>query len=392
MRQAVIVIGCSYGDEGKGLAAAWHAGRMKGPCLNVLINGGAQRGHTADLADGRRHVFHHFGSASFTGADSYADEDFIANPLLYAQEAEELMREFGLRPRLILSDACRVSTPFDMMMGQIIEENRGKRRHGSCGCGIYETILRFRNTPWALRWNALKELTEAEFRAYCRRITVEYLPGRLAEAGAKAGTAWEALLRDEGIAVSAWADLQEMKENTENAPEWETLAARYPSLIFEAGQGLALDEDNRADFPHLTPSHTTSLASARRIAVLAGKTETEICYVTRSYLTRHGAGPLPGECPREQIGPGILDRTNTPNPHQQTLRYAPFDGPAVLARVRADLEASRAVLPGAAASVLVTHLNETKGQLKGNLPLSGFLACFDRAYGSDCPWKARRIA
>ena len=392
MRKAVIVVGCSYGDEGKGLAAAWHAGRMDGPCLNVLINGGAQRGHTADLPDGRRHVFRHFGSASFAGADSYADEDFIVNPLLYAQEAEELERGFGLRPRLIVSDECRVSTPFDMMLGQIIEESRGKHRHGSCGCGIFETILRCRNTPWALRWNALKELTETEFRAYCRRITEEYVPDRLEEAGAAAGTAWQALLRDGGIAAAAWADLQEMKENTEHAPEWETLAAGYPSLIFEAGQGLALDRNNRADFPHLTPSHTTSRISAERIAALPGKTETEICYVTRSYLTRHGAGPLPGECPRERIGPGILDRTNTPNPHQQTLRYAPFDGPAVLARVRADLDATRAVLPDAAAAVLVTHLNETKGQLKGNLPLSEFLARFDRAYVSDCPWNVRRVS
>ena len=89
MRRAVIVIGCSYGDEGKGLAAYRTAERMNGRRLNILINGGAQRGHTVDLPDGRRHVFHHFGSGALSGADSYADEDFIVNPLLWAREAEE---------------------------------------------------------------------------------------------------------------------------------------------------------------------------------------------------------------------------------------------------------------------------------------------------------------
>ena len=72
MRHAVIIIGSSYGDEGKGLAAAWSARRMGGRCLNILINGGAQRGHTVDLPDGRRHVFHHFGAATLEGAVSCA--------------------------------------------------------------------------------------------------------------------------------------------------------------------------------------------------------------------------------------------------------------------------------------------------------------------------------
>ena len=80
MRRAVIVIGCSYGDEGKGLASYWAASGMGAPCLNVMINGGAQRGHTVDLKDGRRHVFHHFGSGSLSGADTCADTDYIVNP------------------------------------------------------------------------------------------------------------------------------------------------------------------------------------------------------------------------------------------------------------------------------------------------------------------------
>ena len=43
----------------------------------VCSNGGAQRGHTVLKSDGTRHVFHHFGSGTLNGADTYLPEDFI---------------------------------------------------------------------------------------------------------------------------------------------------------------------------------------------------------------------------------------------------------------------------------------------------------------------------
>ena len=385
MRRAVIVIGSSYGDEGKGLAAYDACGDTGSRCLNVMINGGAQRGHTVDLPDGRRHVFHHFGSASLRGAVSCADEEYIVNPLLYGQELEELRKDFGITPRLAVSGRCRVSTPWDMMLGQIIEENRGAARHGSCGCGIYETILRFETTGWALRWNELQGLDEAGYEAYCSRIVTEYIPGRMKGLNMAVSREWQELLGNRGVIRNSWLDLQEMKACTENYTDWKQLAEPYELLVFEAGQGLALDAENRADFPHLTPSRTTSLASALRIAALPGKTETEIRYVTRSYLTRHGAGPLPTECPKEKINADMTDRTNVPNPHQQSLRYGLFDPEAVLARIRKDRETTRAVLPDASYAAVITHLNETGGKLACGMAPEEFATHFDRAYFSFSP-------
>ena len=389
MRRAVIVIGCSYGDEGKGLAAFDACGMQGENCLNVMINGGAQRGHTVDLPDGRRHIFHHFGSGTLRGAVSCADEDYIVNPLLYVREREELEQTFGIAPRLLISDRCRASTPWDMMLGQIIEENRGAARHGSCGCGIQETRLRFMNTDWALRWGALCEAGEKEYGAYCRRMVSEYIPGRIRELGMTVSPEWQQILDSEGLIRNSWLDLQEMKACTERFADWKTLAEGYGLLVFEAGQGLALDACNRPDYPYLTPSRTTSLISAQRIAALQGKTATEIRYVTRSYLTRHGAGPLPTECPKEAINQDMTDRTNVPNPHQQCLRYGLFNPETVLARVNADLEETRTVLPGAVSAVVVTHLNETDGKLACAGTLQDFIRHFDCAYVSDSPWEIR---
>ncbi len=389
MFKATIVIGCSYGDEGKGLAAAFAAAQAKSPCLNVLVNGGAQRGHTVDLPDGRRHVFHHFGSGTLYGAESCADEDFIVNPLLFCQEFEELQAAFGLTPMLYVSDKCRVTTPWDMMLGQIIEENRGKARHGSCGCGIQETRLRYLHTDWALNYGQLLTMTRQDFERYCQRILQEYLPSRLTELNMIIPPHWGPVLNRPEVTMAAWVDLQFMLDNTRSFPCWAELADTYPELVFEAGQGLALDENNLQDFPHLTPSSTTSLASAKRIAALNHERETEIIYVTRSYLTRHGAGPFPTECPKAAINPDMVDRTNIPNPHQETLRYGYFDRTAVLNRVQADRMRTRQILPGVKAALLVTHLNETDGGLTDGLPLEELYTGFERALYSSSPWEVR---
>lgn len=390
--RAVIVIGSSYGDEGKGLAAAEAARRCGGPTLNILINGGAQRGHTVDLPDGRRHVFRHFGSAALEGAVSLADRDFMVNPMVFVQELQELREQFPEKsPRLLVSENCRVTTVYDMMVNQILEDARGNQRHGSCGLGIYETRRRYEQTDWALDFGALSRLTAEEFRSYCLRIAREYIPRRLAAEHTALPEDWKELLGSEGLIRHSWEDLRAMAAETEAFRDWKTAAAPFATLIFEAGQGLALDEFNLAASPHLTPSRTTSFVSASRIAQLGRPVDTEVVYVTRSYLTRHGAGPLPTECPMSRINPEIVDLTNMPNPYQQTLRYGTFEAGEVLSRIRADREATRQLLPQARFSALVTHLNETGGEIFGNTTLREYAAHFDRVWISASKYSARPL-
>ena len=86
----------------------------------------------------------------------------------------------------------------------------------------------------------------------------------------------------------------------------------------------------------------------------------EVCYVTRTYVTRHGAGPLPHECSREDLGICETDRTNLTNEWQGTIRYAPHG------TVDEFLEALLSDLKGVKAdrvTLFLTHLNETDGKL-----------------------------
>ena len=73
MKEVKVVIGANYGDEGKGLMTnyfARQADKKHKKCLNILFNGGAQRGHTVENGD-FRHVFHAFGAASYQDVDTF---------------------------------------------------------------------------------------------------------------------------------------------------------------------------------------------------------------------------------------------------------------------------------------------------------------------------------
>ena len=58
----------------------------------------------------------------------------------------------------------------------------------------------------------------------------------------------------------------------------------------------------------------------RTLCHQAGIDHIEAYYISRTYLTRHGAGPLPGE----DAALSFEDNTNVPHAHQGSLRFAPL--------------------------------------------------------------------
>ena len=162
MKDIKIVIGANFGDEGKGKLTDYYT-KNADNCIVVCSNGGAQRGHTVLKSDGTRHVFHHFGSGTLNGADTYLPEDFILNPLVFREEWEEL-KNLGWEPYVYVHGKCMITNPLDMMANQIIEKSRGNDKHGSCGMGIYNTIQRYKKqiytftSSWSYYMNMFKSM------------------------------------------------------------------------------------------------------------------------------------------------------------------------------------------------------------------------------------------
>lgn len=335
--EAKVVIGANYGDEGKGLMTDYFAQQSiaagEKTCV-VLSNGGAQRGHTVTTPEGYRHVFKHFGSGSFVGADTYLAEKYIVNPIIFCTEMDEL-DAMGVRPAVYVNPNCIVTTIYDMQINQGVETDRGEDRFSSCGCGIFETVYRnrsavYRNrSVYGITWGDLIEKPLPEIRAFLQKLRTEYIPARFQMYARKVPESLQTYLNDnakELDELSMWA-IFTMYQNTGLSETSHLL--RYDSLIFENGQGLKLDEQYSTDRRYCTPSHTGLRNPAEIICELNEKRdtpiETEVCYVTRRYETRHGKGPMYQECSMASLDVTEPDETNFPNPWQGSLRYGKLD-------------------------------------------------------------------
>lgn len=325
------VIGAAYGDEGKGLVTDFlaHRALAHGRTIVARFNGGAQAGHTVQLPNGVRHVFHHWGSGALAGASTYLGPRFAVHPLLWRQETERLA-ELGACLDLYVDPRAPITLPSDVMINQAIEAARGQDRHGSCGVGFGEACERLEHEGMTLTVGELEAMTDEQALAKMKAIVDQHVPARLEALGLPAN-ALEAVVHQPAIWERFLDDCRCFLINAALAPP--DMLAGFDTVIFEGAQGLALDED-LGDFPYVTRSKT-GLPYLVELAEQACVKEVEVFYLTRSYTTRHGAGPLPFECGDQDLG-RIQDATNLPNDYQGTLRFAPLQPVALLERIRRD--------------------------------------------------------
>lgn len=309
---ARVVIGANFGDEGKGLVTD-HLCANGGAGVVVRFNGGAQAGHTVVTPDHERHVFHHFGSGSLCDVPTFLSQFFVCNPILFFEELKQL-QTLGFRPDVYAHPDCLVTTFMDMLINQHIENKRAGKRHGSCGIGFHETMNRS-NVP------ELKITMSDLWNGGAR------LESQLAEICGKYAKFRTGQTFDEPAAVEAFIQCCQTFADYVNPLGM----GQCKDPVFEGAQGLLLDQDNKEFFPHVTHS-STGMKNVNILCDQAGITSKEIYYVSRTYLTRHGAGKLPGE----DMSMSYDDDTNLKNPFQGSIRFAPLEMGELRKRCRED--------------------------------------------------------
>lgn len=378
MKNFHCVIGANFGDEGKGLVTDWLAAQ-KANALVVLHNGGCQRGHTVTTPDGKRHVFRHFGAGTFTGAATWISKEFVVNPIIYREEYKQL-EDLGIIPKVYIDPRCKITTPYDMLINQVIEYDRGlDKKHGSCGMGVYETLRRNQNGISFKDIDAIKKyypdaMTVKEFKGmrlpsklnFLEHIRNDYTRRRLDELGIKKMDGiYEMALRSFDMMANYIDDFEFMMKTAEITDE--AVIGLYNDIIFEGGQGLLLDQHNEEYFPHLTPSNT-GLDNPIDIIddYFDDHSIIDTYFVTRTYMTRHGVGRLDYEVAKSIINADMQDATNVPNPFQDNLRYGLLDVDDLNKRTDREMEKTRT---GKAAKYIwsqprlfVTHINEYDNQ------------------------------
>jgi adenylosuccinate synthase len=308
----VVVVGLGFGDEGKG--AVVDALCQDGSVATVVrFNGGAQAAH--NVVDGdRHHTFSQFGSGTLSGTPTLLSRYVLVEPIALAAEARELAALGVDDPLGLVSIDSRalLTTPIHVAANRAREDARGRGRHGSCGKGIGETA-----------WYSLVDRRRPEPGRVFEGQPVPGVPGSAPTVGdcgdpVRLRRKLDALARfygpllaggDHGFpAVDELVSLYgDFAGAVRTVPDGETgRLAEGGKLVFEGAQGVLLDEWH-GFHPHTTWS-TVTPDNAR--ALLGGR-PARVLGVTRTFQTRHGAGPMPAEDPAVRF----------PEPHNGTGRY-----------------------------------------------------------------------
>jgi adenylosuccinate synthase len=353
--KAYIVVGLGFGDEGKGTMTDYLC-RQYGATLVVRANGGSQAGHNVVTDDGRHHTFVQFGSGSFVpGVKTLLSRFMLWDPIILAVEASELSEQNGeyMLDRHFIDDRAPVITQFHVATNRIKEWIRGAGKHGSCGRGIGELgydlayvpeeVVRAENLFDPRRTKKLLDRIQKRKFLELEKMNVDWnaLPEFLqdsreilTEAARPIVLAYEYEKIARGHNIISAEEVNEMiRENT---------------VVFEGAQGVLLDEWH-GFHPYTTWSTTTQANPLELLAEAGFEGETETIGITRSYSTRHGAGPFVTEDKSlRDIYPG---ENNYFGEWQGSFRTGCFDG----VTFRHTLEVVRHY--GRIDSIAVTHLD-----------------------------------
>jgi adenylosuccinate synthase len=302
------VLGLGFGDCGKGhfvdaLTRRWHAHTV------VRFNGGAQAGHnvvtSAETGSAaRHHTFSQFGAGTLVpGVHTVLLDPMIVHPTALLTEADALGR-IGVHDalsRLKIDAQCRIITPYHQAAGRLREFLRGEAAHGTCGVGVGETVRHALEHPdHVLRYADLPQVSAAQSRSQLDKLQViretlleEFAP--LCPAGSAGALTKDFQFLQDKSAAGKWlaACRALARQCPPAAPEAiHTQVTQPGSVLFEGAQGVLLDEW-RGFHPHTTWSSINTTAVECVAARFGIEAPIEHYGVLRSYLTRHGAGPLP---------------------------------------------------------------------------------------------------
>lgn len=359
------VIGANYGDEGKGLFTEYLCRNRPKP-LVVMSNGGCQRGHTVNNVErGIRHVFHHFGSGSLVGASTMFSKTFLLNPMMFIKELNDLNR-LGVTLDAHRSPECTLQLPSDMFINQQLEKHRelSNNKHGSCGWGIWETIVRNRDYK-SLQFEDFLSMSNDSKKKYMHDTLDWQIENRLkVEDSLKIDEETLNIIRSEGFCNHFIDDCCLMAERcacleSSNLVECAE-NAEYETIVVENAQGLLLgttyapqDENGRVDI-HTTPSKTGLAGALESLGYSVDSNDVTPNYISRTYITRHGAGPFPEETSNLKF----KDKTNIYNEYQDSMRFGKMDYDAAISalkRISADAHSFNCV-----PKLVLTHMNEAR--------------------------------
>lgn len=295
-RQFIRVNGLAYGEEAKGNTVQWLVREFE--AHTVWRSGGWQGGHHITHDDGREMAFSFFGAGTFEGARTYL-KHMVISPVELFNEAVELEQK-GIPQALDLitiDKDCLATIPYHSAISRFREILRGKNKKGTIGKGVGEAIKDAHNPELTIRAGEFhdcetllrkienirrQKLSQAQdLLASCKEIIP---PEALFELG---------ILQDRSfVALTAKACLY-LANLVAIVDEvyLEDLLSQKGTIVNEVSHGT-LHHPRYGFVPHVTQIDPTSQDVADTLNKHHYNGRKLRFGIVRSYLTRHGAGPL----------------------------------------------------------------------------------------------------
>ncbi len=278
--RCTVVVGCQWGDEGKGKIVDVLA---ESADIVARYQGGANAGHTVHV-HGDEFILHQIPSGILhPGKRCLLGNGVVLDlPKFFAEYDALVERGIELEGRVGISQRAHLLLPYHRALDHAAEV-RAREKIGTTGQGIGPAYVS-KSGRHGVRVTDLGNAPRLE------RLVERAMGDALEdlEVGRFAATELEARV---------WAALslagRTLPLATDTGREIVEALAAGRSVLMEGAQGTALDLDH-GTYPFVTSSNTTAAAAATGLGV--GPTAiSAVLGVVKAYTTRVGNGPLPTE-------------------------------------------------------------------------------------------------
>ena len=278
---ATVVLGCQFGDEGKGKIVDFLAERAD---VVVRFQGGANAGHTVQVGD-ELYAFHLMPSGILRPRTvNVIAGGVVVEPGQLLAEIEEVERRGHPAKNLRISDRAHVVMPYHKILDGLEETLKGSLAAGSTRRGI-APVFEDKVGKWGLR---MCDLVDPEI-LHERLSLVVPVKQRLIQAyGGTDVLDLEAIYTEYALYGKRLAPFV-----TDTSVLLEALLRRRKRILFEGAQGTLLCIDHGI-YPFGTSSNCTAGAAATGAGISPRYLE-KILGVAKAFTSRVGAGPFPTE-------------------------------------------------------------------------------------------------
>ncbi|MBI2595802.1 adenylosuccinate synthetase [Candidatus Daviesbacteria bacterium] len=295
-RYFAIVNGLALGEESKGNTVQALVRKLN--AHTVWRSGGWQGGHHIIHDDGREMALSHFGAGVFEGADTYL-KHMVISPVELFQEALDLEKLGVPNPleKMFIDENCLATTPFHSGISRTREVLRGLNRKGTIGKGVGEAVQDSVNSELSIRAGEFSDretiLRKVENIRLAKLKTAEEL--LVSYEGAPPDRVYSemSVLRDKelvSLVADAFGYAADLIKITGD-DYLDELLKKDGSIVNEVSHG-ALHHPRYGFVPHVTQVDPTSGDVLTTLKNHNYGGNILRIGVVRSYLTRHGAGPL----------------------------------------------------------------------------------------------------